>query len=93
VHDQLASGRRFRILNIVDDVAQEWSRRHSRQVNLRPARHPRADAPIDPRGRPKTIVSDHGTELTSNAVLGWCAGYRVEWHHIARGKPTQNGFI
>jgi len=39
------------------------------------------------------IVSDHGTELTCNAVLAWCADYRVEWHYIAPGKPMQNGYI
>ena len=26
VHDQMASGRRFRVLNIVDDVTREWHR-------------------------------------------------------------------
>ena len=25
VHDQFASGRRFRILNVIDDVIKEWS--------------------------------------------------------------------
>jgi len=27
---------------------------------------------IKRRGRPGMIVSDHGTELTSNAILKWC---------------------
>lgn len=39
------------------------------------------------------IVSDNGTELTSNAVLKWCAEHKVEWHYIAPGKPMQNGFV
>ena len=39
------------------------------------------------------IVSDHGTELTSNAILAWCAEHRIEWHYIAPGKPMQNGFV
>jgi len=38
------------------------------------------------------IVSDHGTELTSSAILAWCAEHRVDWHYIAPGKPMQNGF-
>ena len=38
------------------------------------------------------IVSDNGTELTSNAVLRWCSEHKVEWHYIAPGKPMQNGF-
>lgn len=39
------------------------------------------------------IVSDNGTELTSNAVLAWSGDVGVEWHYIAPGKPTQNGFV
>lgn len=39
------------------------------------------------------IVSDNGTELTSNAILRWCSENRVEWHYIAPGKPMQNGFV
>ena len=34
-----------------------------------------------------------GTELTSNAILKWCAEAKVEWHSIAPGKPMQNGFV
>ena len=38
------------------------------------------------------IVSDNGTELTSNAILKWSEDQRVEWHYIQPGKPTQNAF-
>jgi putative transposase len=44
-------------------------------------------------GRPKMIVSDNGSEPTSNAILAWADAARVEWHNIAPGKPMQNGFI
>ena len=39
------------------------------------------------------IVSYNGTELTSNAILKWCAVQQIEWHHIAPGKPMHNGFV
>ena len=39
------------------------------------------------------IVSDNGTELTSNAILAWQEEHGVEWHYIAPGKPMQNGFV
>ena len=39
------------------------------------------------------IVSDNGTELTSNAILRWCSEHPIEWHHIASAKPMQNGFV
>jgi putative transposase len=45
------------------------------------------------RGKPHTVVSDNGTELTSSAILRWSQERRVEWHYIAPGKPMQNGFV
>ncbi len=43
------------------------------------------------RGRPGLIVSDHGTEFTSNAMLAWSEETGAPWHFIAPGKPMQNG--
>jgi len=38
------------------------------------------------------IVSDNGTELTSNAVLAWCGEIGVEWHYIVfAGQKTRRG--
>ena len=92
VHDQFACGRRFRILNVVDDVTREClaavpdtsisGKRVARELSTLLQRH----------GKPGMIVSDHGTELTSNAILAWCAEHRIDWHYIAPGKPMQNGF-
>ena len=48
---------------------------------------------IAQRGQPGLIVSDNGTELTSNAVLAWCGEIGVEWHYIAPGRPMQNGYV
>jgi len=39
------------------------------------------------------IVSDNGTELTSDAVLTWRGEIGVEWHYIAPGKPMKNGYV
>ncbi len=93
VHDQLVYGHRFRVLNIVDDVTREClaaipdtsisGRRVARELT----------ALIERRGKPGMIVSDNGTELTSNAILHWCAEHLITWHYIAPGKPMQNGFV
>jgi len=93
VHDQFAFGRRFRILNVVDDVTREClaaipdtsisGRRVARELT----------ALVGRRGKPAMIVSDNGTEFTSNAILGWAKDHGVEWHYIAPGKPMQNGYI
>jgi transposase InsO family protein len=90
IYDQLACGRRFRILNIVDDVTREClaaipdtsisGRRVVRELTTR----------IERRGKPQMIVSDNGTEFTSNAILRWSKEHHVEWHYIAPGKPMQN---
>ena len=92
VHDQLACGWRFRILNIVDDVTREClaaipdtsisGRRVARELTML----------IERRGKPGMIVSDNGTEFTSNAMLAWAQDNRIVWHFIAPGKPMQNGF-
>ena len=39
------------------------------------------------------IVSDSGTELTSNAILQWATINRVEWHYIVPAKPVQNTYM
>ena len=44
-------------------------------------------------GKPGMIVSDNGTELTSNAVLEYCGEAGIEWHYTTPGKPTQNAFV
>jgi transposase InsO family protein len=38
------------------------------------------------------IVSDRGTEFTSNAVLAWAQDNHIIWPFIAPGKPMQNSF-
>ncbi|WP_439402688.1 IS3 family transposase [Bradyrhizobium sp. DASA03068] len=93
VHDQFANGRRFRILNIVDDVTKEClgaipetsisGRRVARELT----------AIVQRRGKPGMIVSDHGTEFTCNAMLAWCKDAAIDWHFIAPEKPMQNGFV
>ena len=56
-------------------------------------RKPGVDRIAELRGYPCMIVSDNGTELTSNAILAWQQRRGVEWHYIAPGKPMQNGFV
>lgn len=92
VSDQFICGRRFRVLAIYDVCTREClamvadtsisGKRVAREL----------DRLIAWRGKPRTIVSDNGTELTSNAILNWADETKVEWHYIAPGKPMQNGF-
>jgi putative transposase len=91
--DAMTDSRRFRILAIVDDYTRECLTlvADTSLPGLRVTRE--LDAVIAIRGRPATIVSDNGTELTSTAILRWSQDRQVEWHYIAPGKPQQNAFI
>ncbi len=92
VSDQMTDGRRFRILTVVDNCTRECLAlvADTSISGLRVARE--LDAIIRWRGRPNTMVSDNGTELTSNAILTWADQTKVGWHYIAPGKPQQNGY-
>jgi putative transposase len=93
VSDQLGNGRRFRLLNVIDDFNSECLAAvpDFSLSGLRVIRE--LEAIIAIRGKPAMIVSDNGTELTSNAVLRWAADQGIEWHYIAPGKPMQNAFV
>ncbi len=89
VSDALACGRRFRMLNVIDDYSREClayivdtslsGRRVIRELSAIAKR----------RGLPCMVVSDNGTELTSHAVLAWCQDTGVEWHYIAPPLPAR----
>src|SRR5438067_251712 len=66
VADQFIDGRRLRILVVVDDCTRECLAlvADSSISGIRVARE--LDRLLGDRGRPKTIVSDNGTELTSS---------------------------
>ena len=93
VSDALASGRRFRLLAIVDDFSRECLGlvADTSLSGLRVSRE--LDRIAELRGYPAMIVSDNGTELTSHAMLRWQEQRKVGWHYIAPGKPQQNGFV
>lgn len=93
VHDQLADGRRIKILNIVDD----YSRVCVAQVvdtSISGARMARCLGElVQTRGLPRRIVMDNGPEMTSKAMFMWSQLTGVKLHFIQPGKPTQNAFV
>jgi putative transposase len=92
VHDQFACGRRFRILNVVDDVTREClAAIPDTSISGQRVARELTDL-VQWRGKPGMIVSDHGTEFTSNTMLAWSQAHQVTWHFITPGKPMQNGF-
>jgi len=93
VSDQLANGRRIRVLNVVDDFSRECvlqvvdfsisGQRLARELDRLAAHRP----------LPKAIVCDNGPELTSKALFFWSRQSGVKLHFIQPGKPTQNAFV
>ncbi len=72
VHDQIVTGRRFRVLNVVDDVTRECLAAVP-DISISGCRVVRELTElIALHGKPGMIVSNNGTELTSNAVLAGC---------------------
>jgi len=93
VSDQLATGRRFRILNIVDDHTRECVSQVV-DFSLSGLRVARAlDELAGGRGLPRQLVLDNGPEFTSKAMFLWSERTGVELHFIEPGKPMQNAFV
>ncbi|SFU17810.1 putative transposase [Pseudovibrio denitrificans] len=93
VSDALMDSRRFRILCVIDDFSRECL---ATVVDTSLSGHRvgrELDRVAQMRGYPCMVVSDNGSELTSNAILKWQEENKVEWHYIAPGKPMQNGFV
>ncbi len=93
IYDQLADGRRLRVLNIVDDYSRlcvgqlvDLSIGGVRMVRL-------FEELREVRGLPETLVLDNGPEMTSKAMFFWSRKHGVRLHFIQPGKPTQNAFI
>ena len=93
VSDQLANGRRFRILNIVDDFSRECV---LQVVDFSISGHRLArelDRLAESRPLPARIVCDNGPEFTGKAMFFWSRQTGVKLHFIQPGKPTQNAFV
>jgi putative transposase len=46
---------------------------------------------IAAQGKPQSIRSDNGPELTPRHYLAWAIEWKIDLVHIQPGKPTQNG--
>ena len=93
VADQLSNGRRFRVLNVVDDYNREMvGQLVSISISGRQIARFLDDLILE-RQRPKTIICDNGTEFTSKAMFFWSQETGVKLGFIQPGKPTQNAFV
>lgn len=93
VSDQLSNGRRFRVLNVVDDFSREMVGQLV-SVSISGQQVARfLTQLLEERSAPETIVCDNGTEFTSKAMFFWSKQTHVKLGFIQPGKPTQNAFV
>ena len=93
VSDQLATGRRFRVFDVVDDFSRECVQQINdfSIVGERLARKRNQVAPSRPLAR--QIVMDNSPELTSNAMFLWAKERGITLHFIERSKSTQKVLV
>ena len=91
--DALSSGRRFRMLNIVDDYTRECLAIEV-DTSLGGMRVVRVLEELKQRrGLPRQIRSDNGPEFVSRAVDQWAYEQGLQWHTIQPGRPMENGYV
>lgn len=91
VSDQLADGRRFRVLNVLDDFTRECVLQVV-DTGITGARVARELAACG-QALPQELVCDNGPEFTSKAMFQWAKEHGVVLCFIQPGKPTQNAFV
>jgi putative transposase len=93
VHDAAESGRKFRVLSVIDVYTREClalevdtsfaSRRVTREL----------EKIVAERGAPEAMRCDNGPEFTSRHILAWAMERKIELVHIEPGRPMQNGYV
>ena len=93
VADQLADGRRFQALTVVDVFTRE-------SLAIEVGQSPKGEDVVrvlsklgSQRAVPKTLFCDNGTEFTSQAMDLWAYHAGVRIHSSRPGKPTDNAYV
>ena len=88
--DKLFDGKRYRILNIMDEFNRELIE-FEVETSLPSLRVIQAlQRAVDFRGKPQSIRVDNGPEFISHKLEQWCYIHGVELKFIQPGSPTQN---
>lgn len=93
--DRLMDGRKFRLLNIIDDFNRE-SLAIEVDTSLPSLRVIRVlERLVLQRGMPANIRCDNGPEFISHKLAEWCSDKtrQITLQFIQPGKPTQNAYI
>ncbi len=93
VSDRTRNGLNIRVLTVIDEVTRECL---ALEVDSSLTGR-RVTAVLNRialfRGLPKEILTDNGSEFTSNIMNVWAYDHKVEHIFTDPGKPMQNGYI
>jgi putative transposase len=93
ISDSLVDGRKFRILNVMDDFNRE-SLALEADTSLPALRVIRVlEEIVKERGKPKYLRTDNGPEFISYLLRRWCALNDIIILYIQPGRPMQNAFV
>jgi putative transposase len=93
MHDALESGRKVKVLNIIDDYNREvLSIQVGSSISGERVKSVLQEI-IDWRGKPTEIMVDNGPEFISAAFVGFCEAENINIKYTQPGKPVQNAYI
>lgn len=93
MHDSLLNGRKFRVLNVIDDFNREalliepYFSISSEKV----VKH--LERLLIEKGTPTAIRVDNGPEFISSVMYDWCLENMIKLQFIQPGRPMQNGYV
>lgn len=93
VSDQTYNGRKFKVLNIMDEYSRELLASYTaRTIRSQDVIFILADLFLK-HGMPKFIRSDNGPEFVAKKLMNWFKTLEVQPLFIQPGSPWENGFI
>ena len=91
--DALVDGRKFRLLNVIDDFNRE-SLAIEVDTSLPSLRVIRVlERLLKQRGKPSNLRTDNGPEFISHKLEEWCREKQITLQFIQPGKPMQNAYV
>jgi putative transposase len=91
--DSLLNGRRYRVLNVIDDYNRE-ALRIEPYFNITAKRAVFIlDRLLFEKGKPEAIRVDNGPEFIATVMQNWAKEKGIKLQFIQPGRPMQNGFI
>ena len=93
VTDWLSTGRRLRLLTVIDCFSRESLAVHVDHSQPSKTVIGVLDALIASHAKPETITVDNGPEFTSNVFDAWAYDRKINIDFIRPGRPMENGYI